>query len=152
MNVLLTALVACLLPLSATAQVVRACHDAPPHLTSVQSMAEPFAENTRTYANGNIRLVVIDTIEPVCCTHHLIVLHPDGEGLFRACSLVSLDANGETWNFIDLKAARASYDAARGLKVTLPASLYDFNTGGSIPTAFAIRVNQATGQVTVEAP
>lgn len=154
MRLFLTALFALTLPLAAAAQVVQDCFDAPRHLTSVQSMAEPFADNTRTYANGAIRLVVIDTVEPACCTHHLVVLHPDGEGMFRACSIVSLGgvSGADAWSFIDLPRARGSYDAALGLKVTLPASVYDFNTGGSIPTAFAIRINQATGRVTIEAP
>lgn len=154
MRLFLTTLIAFLVPLGAAAQVVRDCADAPRHLSAVHAMAEPFADNTRTYANGAIRLVVIDTVEPACCTHHLVVLHPDADGMFRQCSLVSLgNASGaDAWSFVDLKRARASYDAQLGLKITLPASLYDFNTGGSVPTAFAIRVNQATGRVTIEAP
>ena len=49
-----------LVPASLPAQVVTPCGDGP----RADSIPEPWDQNTATYAEGNIRLTVIDTVEP----------------------------------------------------------------------------------------
>lgn len=116
---------------------------------------EPWAEASRSYANGTVRIVHVDTDgEPVCCSSHLAVLYPrveDGPP-GRECVLVSDGAFG--MGFLDLSVpdASASYDTERGLLISVPVERYDGVRGADPARAerVVVRVNQATGRVTLE--
>ena len=56
----------------AVAQQVRDCD----WLASAWNLAEPWEENTRTFANGAVRLALLDAIEPGAVPFHLLVLSP----------------------------------------------------------------------------
>jgi len=116
--------------------------------TDVRNLAEPWEQNTRTFAKGDIRLAVIDTIEPGAGAFHLLVLHPPFDEMGGPqCHIVSVD---DLFGFaaMDLGPAKAAYDPARGLTVTLPVSLWSEATGGIAPAALSVTINQATGAVT----
>jgi hypothetical protein len=116
-------------------------------LASVQAIAEPWEANTRTFANGDIRLVVLDTIEPAAAAFHLAILHPPRDELGSPmCSQVSA-SEGLGFGGMDLGPATAAYDPARGLTVTLPVSLYDPDTADFVRGALSVTINQSTGQV-----
>ena len=89
-------LAVCLLTLAglpARAVTVTTCDG----LASVQSIAEPWEANTRTFANGDIRLVVLDTIEPAAGAFHLAILHPPRDELGSPmCSQIALPS----WGFV----------------------------------------------------
>ena len=73
----------------------------------------------------NIRLVVLDTIEPAAGAFHLAILHPPRDELGSPmCSQVSA-SEGMGFGGMDIGPATASYDPARGLTVSLPVSVYD---------------------------
>lgn len=115
--------------------------------SSVQAVAEPWEANTRTFANGAIRLVVTDTIEPAAGSFHLVILHPPHDELGGViCTLVSADG-GIGFSGMALGPAKASYDPAQGLTVTLPVSLYNPQTAGFDDAALSVTINQATGSV-----
>ena len=134
------------------AQVVAECD----WIASAANLAEPWAENTRTYANGAIRVALLDTGgEPVCCAAHLLVLHPSApdEPTYRQCTRVS--ATSEGLGFYDLSIARiaASYDPTRGLLLSVP--VFHWHQGmdqGAAPIEerMEVRINQATGIVSIE--
>lgn len=103
-----------------------------------------WADPTRVFANGAIRLIALDTEEPVCCSAHLMVLHPAADEPFLACTLVS-QRDGSGWAAIRLRNATANYDPAQGLAITVPVGLY--NGAGTDPGQITITVNQSAGTV-----
>lgn len=153
-SLLLPALIlAATLATDADAQVLNACD----WVANPANIAEPWDRFSRTFANGAIRIALLDTEEPACCPVHLLILSPSGEVEgpgYRACHVLSL---GETLGFngIDFAAITASYDPARGLALSVPASVWQEGMrpdGNPEPWAVnvVLRINQATGAVTLE--
>lgn len=141
------ALALCLLTLAALpakAVTVSACDG----VASVWAIAEPWEANTRTFANGAIRLVVLDTIEPAAAAFHLAILHPPWDTLGgRICTQVSA-SDGLGFGGMDMGPAVASYDPARGLTVALPVSTYDPEAADFYSERLlSVTINQSTGQV-----
>lgn len=115
---------------------------------STHSMAEPWEDNTRTFANGNVRLAVTDTIEPAAGAFHLVILSPPYDELGgRQCAVVS--ANGSIgFSGLTLDGMTSDYDPAIGLTFMIEAGAYDPETGGTIPQTLTVTLNQATGEIT----
>ena len=135
----------------AAAQVLQDCEI----VDSVTTVIEPWEEATRTFAEGAIRVVHLDTGgEPVCCSSHLAILAPTGqpEDMFRQCRLLS-DREGYR-GFLDVRIGliESSYDPAKGLLLTIPVDYYDGERGPRADGPFPVRVriNQATGAITLE--
>ena len=99
---------------------------------------------SRTFANGAIRLVSLDTEEPACCYAHLLVLYPDPEMGYQTCALVS-GPNDLGLAGLSLKEATARYDAATGLTVSVPIGRYDGER--SVPDLLEVTIDQQTGTV-----
>lgn len=100
---------------------------------------------TRIFANGDIRLVALDTGgEPVCCSAHLMVLYLEADAPYFSCTLVSQDGS-LGWAAMSLSAAQASYDPAVGLTVAVPVGIY--NGVSSDPGLVSVTINRATGVV-----
>ena len=122
---------------------------------SLATVIEPWDEYSRTYANGAIRVVHVDTSgEPVCCSSHIAVLFPTAEDgpAYRECVVVSDGPDYRGFLDVRLAEAAASYDAARGLLISVPVERYD-GVRGADPARSGrvrIRVNQATGTATLE--
>ncbi len=103
---------------SATAQALAPCDDWRSHVLGI---AEPWEANTRTYADGTLRLVIMDVGEPVVGSYRLLILSPptDANPDGRQCQVLSLDA--------DMGFAGLSFDGvadstdATGLTVFIPA-------------------------------
>lgn len=148
MTTLTTAALTCaalMLPGVTLAQTVTPCGDRAP----VWAVPEPFEDNTATYAEGAVRLVVLDMIEPALAPVHIVVLHPPyGPVGDRQCHLVSDEGGTGFWD-VDFVARQSGYDPVHGLHVTLPAQRPDPTAGtGAPPRALTITVNQSTGAVT----
>lgn len=86
----------------------------------------------KSFAEGRIRVASIDTGgEAVCCAAHLLVFIPGSEPGVTQCFAVSdKAARGDPFArgfySVDLPGATASYDPQRGLLLTVPYKLYDF--------------------------
>ncbi len=142
---LVSGLIAALPAAAAPAVTVDACDD---FRSNVANVAEPLEKNTRTFANGDIRLVVMDAIEPAAGAIHLVVLHPPYDEVGgRQCHVVSL-ARGVGFSDIDLGRAKAGYDPAKGLSLTLPVRHYVEESGDFAGARLSVTVNQASGAVT----
>jgi hypothetical protein len=112
---------------------------------NARNLIFPIADNIKTFANGDIRLIGLDTGgEPVCCSSHLMVLLPSPEDPGDLCVLVS-DAEGRGWSAIAVGRTKARYDAEVGLTVTVPVSVY--NGSGSDPGSVTLVINQPRGTV-----
>lgn len=129
---------------SVAAVTVSDCGD---YRTSIQALAEPWEANTRTFANGAIRVAVADTIEPAVGAVHLVILHPPLDELGGpACHVISAsDSFG--FSAMDFDAIRADYDPARGLGVVVPVGVYNPTTAGFDETLLSVTINQSTGSL-----
>lgn len=119
---------------------------------SVRNVVEPWEGATRTFANGKIRIVHVDTGgEPVCCSSHLVILTPSppDEPAFGQCFTLSDGGTGLGFQWLDMKAVSAAYDPARGLLIRVPVERY-VDGLKSAKDVIAVRINQATGTVTLE--
>lgn len=124
-------------------------------IATLQTVVEPWSEGSRSYANGDVRIVHVDTDgEPVCCSSHLAVLLPRVEDGPPGRECVLLSDGGRFEGFLDLSVsgAEASYDPALGLLISVPVERYDGLQGADPARAerVKLRVNQATGTVTLE--
>ena len=119
-------------------------------LTQIPVIAEPWEENTATYANGQVRLAILDTWDPANTPMHLLILYvsPDlieAEG--RACVIVS-DVEGRGFQTLTMEGLQAAYDASTGLTFNLAGSRYDFDNNSVTPGTLTVTLNRATDQVT----
>lgn len=146
------AVAAAALPFCASAQVINECG----WVASPANILEPWSEFSRSYANGAIRIAVLDTGgEPVCCATHLLIIAPsapDNGPIYRQCFVASAEG-GMGFYDIDVPGIIASYDPARGLLLSVPVSYYHDGIGTGapgIPDRMELRINQATGTVVAE--
>jgi hypothetical protein len=126
---------------------VRACDET----ASVQSLAEPWEQNTRAFYKGEVRVALLDTGgEPVCCSTHLLVLVPDktSEMGDRTCHIVS-DHEGMGFADIDFGHLVAKYEEGKGLLITFPYTLYVDGVSSKSGTA-RVRINLDRGTVAKE--
>jgi hypothetical protein len=132
----------------AQAATVDACDD---HRSSVQSLAEPWEANTRTFLRGAVRIAVIDTGgEPACCSVHLLVLATKPEDSSGPAELVCrVISQKDQLGFmsIDFASIRYSYTPANGLNLLVPFRTY-VDGVKSTPGALRVRVDPRTGVIT----
>ena len=131
-------------PLSAplSAAHLSQCH---PDIAHVQNVA--WDDPTRSYANGRVRLVRIDTGAPACCAFYLVVLRYETGSEDVACTLVS-QTEGYGWAQMSLEEARSEYRPGAGLRVFVPVA--QDGAEGPKPGTLVLNVNQATGGLSVE--
>jgi len=135
----------CLLAQASVAQTVRSCDT---FEANARNLIFPVAENTASYAQGNIRLIALDTGgEPACCSAHLMVLLPAPEGPGQICALISADG-GTGWLGTYLPGAVADYDPETGLTVSVPAR--EYGEVHPTPLSVVVTIDQQTGVVTAE--
>jgi hypothetical protein len=130
---------------ASAAQEVGACD----FRASAAALAAPWDELSRTFANGDVRLALLDTIEPAAAALHLLVLSPPYSEIGdRQCRVVSYRGD-MGFASIEFRAMTADYDPARGLIFDMPVGLFD-EASGTTRTAFiTVVLNQATGQIDV---
>ena len=117
----------------------------------VDAIVEPWSDATRTFANGKIRIIALDTAEPACCSFHLAIIAPDPENELGLRQCVALN-DGSEWTgfqFVDVKGTQSSYDPGRGLLLSVPVERYIDGTRSS-KFVVDVRINQATGAITIE--
>ena len=115
---------------------------------SARNIPEPWEQHTRTFANGDIRVALLDTIEPAAGAFYLMVITPPYDELgSKTCWIVADQDGGIGFAGLEFQQIGASYDPASGLTLRMPASLYAPSTGGFDPAILAVTINQATGDV-----
>ena len=117
----------------------------------VDAIVEPWSDATRTFANGKIRIIALDTAEPACCSFHLAIIAPDPENELGLRQCVALN-DGSEWTgfqFVDVQGTVSSYDPGLGLLLSVPVERYIDGTRSS-KLIVDVRINQATGAITIE--
>jgi len=112
------------------------------------TITEPWEENSRTFANGAIRIFEMFIDPNVASGAALGVLHPvpsdDGYSV-RRCTAIYGSSVSRYFGQAHVGQATAVYDASVGLIITVPISFVD--SDDLFPVSFA--VNQATGVVSL---
>ena len=114
--------------------------------SSAQNIPEPWEAHTRSFANGNVRLAMMDTIEPALGWAWLMVLSPpeqDWGG--RQCRVIGYGGSG--FAGMDFASLTSDYDPAIGLMFSLIVDWVSPHDGNTYPVALWFSLNQATGQI-----
>ena len=145
MNRFLSALALALVATPAAAQSVSNCD----WLALAGNLVEPWETHSRTFANGAVRLALLDAMEPGAVPFHLLLLSPSGEEMGgRMCNVISLEP-GFGFHNIFWDELEAVYDPAVGLTFDIPVEIW-IDTGNSVMRGLRVTMNQATGAVDAE--
>ena len=129
--------------LPATAQVVGECEG---WVANARNLMMPPEVSVRSFANGEVRVIGLDTGEPACCSAHLMVDFFVETEPFPLCALISAGSGGNGFSGLRMEDLSASYDPATGLTLTLPAGRYDGS--GSVMSPLVVVINRAAVSVT----
>lgn len=113
------------------------------------AIVEPWEDHSATFANGAVRVALLDVAEPAAAAFYLLITHPPlDEVAGRTCTVIGLDEDlGYAAIFFD--ELEAGYDPAVGLTFTVPAIIYLPEQSFQNSALLSIAVNQATGAVKV---
>jgi len=115
---------------------------------SAQFIAEPWDQNTATFAEGAIRLAVIDMKEPAGAPSYLMVLSPPfNEVGERQCRLIEAQPHLGFYQ-IDVQTIVAEHDPETGLTLRIPVTDYGDGAPNPPPFPLTVTINQASGEVT----
>ena len=115
---------------------------------SAQSIVEPWSENSRTFANGDVRVTNLDTIEPAVGFAYLMVLSPPYDELGgRQCALVGA-GRGVGFAGLDFDSLVSGYDPSVGLIFEVVVRVYDPDTATAPRRFLTVTLNQSTGDMT----
>ena len=115
---------------------------------SAQNIPEPWQANTRTFANGDVRVTLLDTIEPAAGAYYLMVLAPPYDELgSRYCAIIAEGDGGVGFAGMQFDQTSASYDPATGLTVWVPTRLFAPETGGFDDALLGVIIDQAAGTI-----
>lgn len=129
----------------AQAQSIESCD----WVSSAASLVEPWEQNTRTFANGNVRIAALDTIEPGAAAFHLLVLSPPYDEVgSRHCKIVSMAA-GIGFSGLDFGSLDARYDPAIGLIFKINVQVPSSDASSFVNRIARFTLNQATGEMQV---
>ncbi len=115
--------------------------------TDIQLIPEPWEGNSRSFANGDVRLVKLDLVEPAVTPFELLVLSPPfGDEGLRQCKVIT---GTDDFGFAEISfdALEAGYDPAIGLMFTVPVVIYDAESDFANPSLLRFSLNQATGDI-----
>jgi hypothetical protein len=132
-------------PLQAQQVEVKPCGDG----DRVDAIAELWESNTATYANGDIRVALLDMVEPAGGAWKLAVISPPRDELgLRQCRVIGADGIG--FYSLDFVARQARYDQQRGLVLTMPATRYTELAPEGGDYTMIMTINQQTGEIATE--
>ena len=134
--------------LPAAAAEVRPCDDG--HASRAEAIAEPWEDNTRTFASGAVRVALMDTAKSAPAPFHLMILSPPYDKLgIRQCRLVSFE--GITgYASMSFEGLESGYDPETGLRLGVPMRVYNEETTLFEEGILEIVLNVATGGISVE--
>ncbi len=101
----------------------------------------------RTFANGEVRVVNLDTIEPAVGFAYLMIISPPRDVMGgRQCRVIGA-AENIGFAGLNFDTLTAAYDPAVGLMFEIVASVYDPETGATPRRFLNITLNQQTGDI-----
>lgn len=114
---------------------------------SARNLIEPWEDHTKVFAEGAVRLAMLDTVEPAAAAMHLLVLSPPyNEVGDRQCKSIG-SGNRIGFSGIMWESLTAGYDPAVGLIFEVPVSRFDPETDGFPTSLLSFTLNQSTGEI-----
>lgn len=102
-------------------------------------------EGIRSFYDGSVTLLRIDTIEPAAASGGLVVMMWTGSDLSDIDRLCWVNTGH---GLVDIDATQSSYDPAEGLTLTIPTARIDQSSGQRIDGAIRFRLNVGAGTLT----
>lgn len=130
--------------LPASAAALEAVNCVGENLASIAHVMEPLEDNTRSYAQGAVRVLILSAPEPACCGAAIAVLLPDPLDGARVCRLLVTE-DGLGWGSVTFGPGTASYDPVSGLSIPMTTSSWDGEDFR--PQGVTVTVDQRTGRV-----
>ena len=118
--------------------------------SGAEYLAFPVSDNVRTYANGDIKIMHLNTyFEPAGGASSLMVIYPRKNDNYPHARIISL-SDSVRFSYIYLSQAKSAYDPATGLKLTIPVSIFDGATDEFVMRNLTFTINQASEEIIVE--
>jgi hypothetical protein len=102
-------------------------------------------EGIRTFYEGSVTLLRIDTIEPAAASSGVIVMMWIGQDLSDIERLCWVNSGH---GLVDIDGTQSSYHPAEGLTLTIPTSRTNHDNGDRIDEAIRFRLNVGAGTLT----
>lgn len=133
-----------LAPMTSGAVEVKPCDELG---IGIAQLATPIAKYSRTFANGQITVYNVFTEEPAAADAGIAIVMPstEEEGGYTKCVAVW----GGLRNVTSMKNIAASYNAKKGLLLSIPAE-YNIDGRETKKSLLNVRINQQTATVTLE--
>ncbi len=113
--------------------------------TRADGIVEPWEAHTATFANGAVRLALLDTVEPAAGAFHILILSPPYDEVgARQCATLGL-SDGIGFAGADFSSLEAQYDAKVGLVFQM--NITRFEGVDFVPAILMFTLNQATGHI-----
>jgi hypothetical protein len=114
----------------------------------IDTIVTPVGKNSRSFYNGAVQVYNIDVEEPAARSAGLAIVMPfaEGDGPGASCTAITF------FSSVDIMKVKSSYNAEKGLLLTVPFGVYDPETGTTVPSRLPvkIRVNLAKTSVDLE--
>jgi hypothetical protein len=131
-------------PMPLAAQTMADCDD---WRSSAAGIAEPWESNTKVFADGSMRLAIMDVGEPVMGSYRLLILTTTTEEpIERLCTVMSFDGD-LGFAGLSFDGASDSTDPQTGLDIKIPAKRWIEATDTYMDAVLTVTVNAATGDV-----
>jgi len=112
------------------------------------SIVEPWEDHTASFANGEVRLALLDTVEPAAAAFHILIVSPPYDEIgTRQCRTLGATATGG-FSGVDFASLEAHYDETVGLVFYLNVS--EFDGVEFVPGVLVFTLNQATGAINAQ--
>ncbi len=114
-------------------------------IARADAIVEPWEKHSTTFANGAVRLALMDVVEPAAAAFHILILSPPHDEIGnRQCR--TLGKSGTIgFGGVDWDSLRAGYDPAIGLTFEIHVEVY--NGEYSERQILNFTLNQATGAI-----
>jgi hypothetical protein len=114
---------------------------------NAQGLVEPWQDNTRLFANGTVRLALVDTIEPAAGAFYILVFSPPENELGeRLCQAVGITSS-VGFSDVGFQKLKTNFDPAIGLIFDVSVNVFDAETGKFPEKALNFTLNMATGKI-----
>ncbi|MDJ0639132.1 MAG: hypothetical protein QNJ20_09875 [Paracoccaceae bacterium] len=111
------------------------------------NILQPWEAHSRTFANGRVRIAILDTSEPAAAAFYLLVLSPPRDDFGQpSCQTIGF-APGMGYAEMSLTGLKATYDAGTGLMLDVASAVHNPETSLDEPGVLSITLNLATGEI-----
>jgi hypothetical protein len=111
-------------------------------------LVEPWENYSRSFADGLVRVAVLNTVDPAPDNAHLLVLSPPFDDMGqRQCRIVSY-VDGMGFAGLYFREMKAVYDADTGLSLAVPVHGFDPARGFAHAGLLTVTLDTTTGDVT----